>query len=163
LKTRQFWIALLTILIIIVISIGNYQRWWDLRFPVGPFSFTHWLGWFGAGFIATFAPLYSYIKHHTKDFSKTLLTLHVFGNLVSYLLVSIHFTQQAGRPAEFAAVHSTGLTLYIVVTAMVLTGFFQRFGIMKKLAKSWRFIHVSLTLSIYVVLAAHILQFFDIL
>jgi hypothetical protein len=161
LRNRQFWLALLIILLTIFVSVGNFEHWWNLRYSIGPFSLPHWLGWFGAGYIVIFAPLYAYIKRHTKGFSKPLLNLHLFGNLISFFLISVHFSQQASRPPEFASVHSTGLILYSVVSIMVLSGFFQRFGIFKKLLKSWRFIHISLTLTIYFVLSAHILQFFN--
>jgi hypothetical protein len=163
LKNRQFWLALLLLLIIAVISVGNYQRWWDWRFPVGPFTSTHWLAWLGAGYIAVFTPLYSYLRRHTAGSLKNLLTTHVFGNLVAFLFIAIHYTQQMGRPPEFGAVHSTGLILFIIVTIMVVTGFLQRFGIIHSLIKSWRFIHVSLSLSFYIILIVHVLQFFEIL
>jgi hypothetical protein len=162
LKNRQFWLALLLLLIIAVISVGNYQRWWDWRFPVGPFASTHWLVWLGAGYIAVFTPLYAYLRRHTSGSLKNLLTIHVFGNLVAFLFIAIHYTQQAGRPPEFGAVHSTGLILFIIVTIMVVTGFLQRFGIIRSLIRSWRFIHVSLSLSFYIVLIVHVLQFFQI-
>ena len=161
-KSRQFWIALLLFLIIIFIGVGNFLRWWDLRVPAGPISSTHWLGVIGAGYLAIFTPIYSYIKRHTEGFFKKLLAFHVFGNMLAFLLITVHYTQQAGRPAEFEAVHSTGLILFIIVTIMVLTGFLQRFRIIQSLMKSWRFIHVSLSLSFYIVLLIHVLQFFDI-
>lgn len=150
------------LLVIIVVSIGNYQRWWDWRFPLGPYSFTHWLGWFGAGYVAIITPLYSYLKRHSRGKYGTLFKVHVFGNLIAFFLISIHYTQQAGRPSGFEAPHSTGLTLFIIVAIMVLTGFLLRFGLISRLLKPWRFIHVSLSLSFYIVLIIHILQFFDI-
>lgn len=162
-KRRHLWLASLILIIIILISTGNYLRWWNWRFPVGPFSSTHWLGIIGATYIAIITPLYAYIKRHTTGLSGSLLSLHVFGNLLAFLLVSVHYTQQAGRPAEFAAVHSTGLILYIVLSIMIITGFLQRFGIIHTLAKSWRFIHVSLSLSFYIIVITHVLQFLDIL
>lgn len=161
-KSRQFWIASILLLIIIVIGVGNLLRWWDWRVSAGPISSTHWAGVIGAGYLAIVTPIYSYIKRHAQVFLKKLLAFHVFGNLLAFLLVTIHYTQQAGRPAEFEAVHSTGLILFIVVAVMVLTGFLQRFRIIPSLMKSWRFIHVSLSLSFYIVLITHVLQFFDI-
>jgi hypothetical protein len=151
------------LLVILVISIGNYQRWWDWRFPLGPFSSTHWLVWIGAGYLAVFTPVYAYLKRRRTESYSTLMKVHVFGNLLAFFLISIHYTQQTGRPAEFAADQSTGLVLFILVTTMVLTGFAQRFNIIRRLVRQWRFIHVSLSISFYIVLVIHVLQFFNVL
>ncbi|MFO8011547.1 MAG: hypothetical protein R6U89_12205 [Dehalococcoidia bacterium] len=162
LTSGQFWIALILLVITAVISVGNYQRWWDWYFDLGYFSFTHWLVLFGAGYIAASTPVYLYLKRYRKTNFRILLKVHVFGNLIAFSLISIHFTQQAGRPSQFAPVHSTGLILYIFAGAMVMTGFLQRFGLFSRLRKPWRFIHTSLILSFYIVLIIHILQFYGI-
>ena len=162
-RNRQFQVAALMLLIIIIVTIGTHQRWWDLRFALGPLSFTHWLAIIGAGQIAIFLPIYSYVKRHTKRLPKTFLTMHVFGNLLAFLLVSIHFAQQSGRPPEFAADHRTGLILYTILAISVATGFLRRFGIIRSLMRTWVFVHVSMILSFYIVLIVHILQYFAIL
>ena len=162
-RNRQFWLAALILAAVVVLTIGTYQRWWDLRFPVGPFASTHWAVWVGTAYIAIFTPVYSYLKRRTARYSKRLLTAHVFGNLLAFLLISVHFAQQAGRPPQAEPIHSTGLILYIIVTAMVLTGFFQRFGIARSMVRTWRFIHVGLSLSFYLVLVVHVLQYFGLL
>lgn len=165
LKSRQFWLALLILLLTITASIGTYQRWWAfLLFRIGPFSFGHWLGWVGAAFIALFNPLYSYLKRHAKKISqKKLFMTHIFGNLSAYFLISVHFAQQESRPSEFEAVHSTGLVLFITVTTLIVTGFFQRFGVFRSQLKTWKFIHTSLILTFYMVVITHILQFYGFL
>ncbi len=163
LKNKQFWLAVLVLIIVGFIAYANYNRWWDWRYDAGPFTTTHWLGWIGAGYLAIFNPVYSYIKRHTSGRRAGLLSLHVFSNLAAFLLVTVHYTQQTGRPAEFAAVHSTGLVLYIIVASIVITGFLRRFVVIRGLLSTWRFVHVSLTLSLYIVLIIHILQFYDLL
>lgn len=157
-KSGQFYIALVLVLANIILSIGNYLRWWDLHFYVGPLYFHHWLSFTGAGYIAIFTPIYSIMKRRSPKHFGTLLNIHVFGNLTAFLLISIHFTQQIGRPAQFAPTLGTGIALYIIVAIMVVTGFMQRFQLVGSFLRSWRFIHVSLSLSFYIVVVIHILH-----
>ena len=157
-RDRQFCLASVLIMVIIVLSVGNYLRWWDLHFRVGPFYFHHWLGWAGALYIAIFTPIYSTMKRRSPSRLGTLLNIHVFGNLIAFLFISIHFTQQIGRPAEFAPTLGTGIVLYVIMATMVVTGMMQRFRLASRQIRSWRFIHVSLSLSFYIVLVVHILH-----
>jgi hypothetical protein len=157
-KSSQFYIAIILVLAIITVSIGNYLRWWNLNFYVGPEYFHHWLVFIGAGYIALFTPVYSIIKRRFPEHFGTLLNIHVFGNLVAFLFISIHFTQQMGRPAQFAPTLGTGLALYTIVAIMVITGFVQRFQLVGSFLRSWRFIHVSLSLSFYIVVIIHMLH-----
>lgn len=94
------------------------------------------------------------MKHRYPGSYRTLFKIHVFGNLIAFLFISMHFTQHISRPILLG----TGLALYIIVAAMVMTGLMQRFRLAKDFLKSWRFIHVSLSLSYYIVLAVHILR-----
>jgi hypothetical protein len=157
-KSGQFYLALLLVIAIVVLSVGNYSRWWDLHFYVGPLNFHHWLTFIGAGFIAIFTPIYAIMKRRSPKHFRTLLNIHVFGNLVAFLLISIHFTQQMGRPAEFAPTLGTGIALYILVAIMVVTGLMQRFHLIRRFLKTWRFVHVGLSLSFYIVVVIHILH-----
>ena len=157
-KSSQFYIAIVMVLAIITLSMGNYLRWWNLNFYVGPEYFHHWLVLIGAGYIALSTPMYSIMKRRSPEHFGTLLKIHVFGNLVAFLFISIHFTQQMGRPAQFAPTLGTGLALYIIVAIMVITGFVQRFKLAGSFLRSWRFIHVSLSLSFYIVVIIHMLH-----
>jgi hypothetical protein len=157
-RGNKFYIAVALVLAIIALSIGNYLRWWDLHFYVGPLYFHHWLSFTGAGYIAIFTPIYSIIKRRSPWRFRTLLNIHVFGNLVAFLLISIHFTQQIGRPAQFAPTLGTGIALYTIVAIMVITGFVQRFKLVGSSLKSWRFVHASLSLSFYIVVIIHVLH-----
>lgn len=154
----QLYIVVLLILAIVILSIGNYLHWLDLHFYVGPLYFHHWLSFTGAGYIAIFTPIYSIMKRRSPGQFRTLLSIHVLGNLIAFLLISIHFTQQMGRPAEFAPTLGTGITLYIIVAIMVLTGLMQRYRLVDRFLRTWRFVHVSLSLSFYIVITIHILH-----
>ncbi|MBE0431119.1 MAG: hypothetical protein IBX67_04760 [Dehalococcoidia bacterium] len=154
----QFWLASLLIIAIIILSIGNYSRWWDIHSYVGPLHVHHWLSFIGAGYIAVFTPIYALAKRHSPQRFGTLLKIHVFGNLVAFLLISMHFTQHMGRPPQFAPTPGTGLTLYIIVALMVITGYMQRFRLAGRFSRTWRFVHVSLSVSFYIVLIVHVLH-----
>ncbi|MDH5419374.1 MAG: hypothetical protein OEX06_03485, partial [Candidatus Bathyarchaeota archaeon] len=52
----------------------------------------------------------------------------------------------------------TGVTLVAAVILLVSTGFFQRFLIGRRLRRYWRFIHVSVTMSFYLIILVHILH-----
>lgn len=156
-KSCQFWIALFLAAAIVVISLGTYLRWWDMVFTLGPYLFPHWLGWIGAGYIAIVTPIYSVRKRRFPKSFKTLIKIHVFGNLLAFLLISIHFSYHLGRPPEIAPILGTGLALFIIVGIMAVTGFLQRFRLAGRFLKQMRFIHISLSLSLYIVVIIHVL------
>jgi hypothetical protein len=164
-KDLNLWAAIAIILITAYLSIATFLRWFNLRFQVGPFSFTHWLGWIGALFIAVYTPIYYVLKRRKPRLVKSLVKLHVFGNLLAAMLISIHYAQQMGRPAQFYPELGTGLALYIVIFILVATGFLHRFRILDKLGRyrlflphQNRFLHIAITLTFYVVIIIHALR-----
>ena len=164
LKDLNFLIALTIILVTTILSIATFYRWFQLRFQVGPFSFTHWLGWIGALFIAFYTPIYYVLKRRNPKRIKTLIKIHVFGNLLAVMLISIHYAQQMGRPAQFYPELGTGLTLYIVMFILVATSFLHRFGMLEKLGRyriilphQNRFLHIAI-LTFYTVIIVHALR-----
>jgi len=164
-KDPNFWAAFTIILVTTILSMATFFRWIQLRFQVGPFYFTHWLGWIGALFIAFYTPIYYILKRRNPRLIKTLVKIHVFGNLLAVMLISIHYAQQMGRPAQFYPELGTGLTLYIVMFILVVTGFLHRFGILDKLGRyriflphQNRFLHIAITLTFYIVIIVHALR-----
>jgi uncharacterized membrane protein YidH (DUF202 family) len=159
LRDVEFWIAAAIILLTIPLSVATYFRWFQLNFFVGQFRFTHWLGWIGTLFIAFFTPTYYVLKRRYPKTLRTLIKIHVSGSLISFLLISIHYAQQVGRPPRFFPDLGTGLVLYIVMPLLVASGFLHRFKIVKSIKPHLnRFSHVSITLSFYIVILVHILQ-----
>ena len=165
LKDPNFWGALTLILITTILSIATFFRWVQLRFQVGPFYFTHWLGWIGALFIAFYTPVYYVLKRRNPRRIKTLIKIHVYGNLLAVMLISIHYAQQMGRPAQFYPDLGTGLVLYIVMFILVATGFLHRFGMLDRLGRyriflphQNRYLHVAITLTFYIVVVVHALR-----
>jgi len=167
LRDATFWSALLIVLVTIYLMVATYLRWIRLHFTVdlflASFYLHHWFGLIGTLFIALFIPTYYILKRRYAKRFRTLLKLHVFGNLLAFLLVSIHFAQQISRPPQFYPDLGTGIVLYPTMIILVVTGFFQRFQIAKRLGKSWRFIHISMAVTFYTVILIHILHGLEIL
>jgi hypothetical protein len=157
-KKAEFLLASFLFVVIIVFSISNYSRWWNLDFYVGPLYFHHWLSFIGGGYIAIFTPVFFIMKRRFPQQYSKLIKIHVFSNLIAFLFISMHFTQHMGEPPEFAPTLGTGITLYIIIALMVITGYINRFQLARKFSKTWRFIHVSLIVSFYIVIVIHVLH-----
>ena len=158
-KDFNFWSGLLLFIITIYLSMATYFRWLNIRFRIGPYFFTHWLSWIGTLFIAFFTLTYYIIKRRRPKLLKILITIHMYGNLLSFMFISTHFFQQISRPPQFYPDLGTGVALYIVTLILVTTGFFHRFQILRSLVPHQnRFLHISITTAFYVVILIHILQ-----
>jgi hypothetical protein len=152
------YIALLLVIITPILMFMVYTRFLNLHIYVGPFYIHHWLSLTGTLFIALFTPYYVYAKRQNPLKLKTLLKIHVFGNLIAVMFVSIHFTQQISRPAQFYPDLGTGIVLYASLILLVLTGFLLRFRIAKTYGKTTRFLHASVTVAFYLIIVVHILH-----
>lgn len=158
-RDLEFWSASALILVTVLLMIGAYLRWFQLSFFVGAFRFSHWLAWIGTSYIAIVVPAYYFLKRRYPKTLRALVRIHVFGNLLAFMLISVHFAQQIGRPRQFYPDLGTGLALYIVMLLLTSTGFFQRFKIVQSLRPHLnRFTHISITLSFYTIIGIHILQ-----
>ena len=163
-KESEFWLATIVILITIALAIIVYLRFFNLNFFVGPYRLTHWFVWIGTFFIAIYSPIYYAVKRKYPGRIRSLLRVHVFGNLFSFMLITIHFAQQISRPAAFFPDLSTGLVLYIVMPILVATGYLHRFQVFKNMKPHTnRFLHVSLTLAFYITILVHVLQGINII
>jgi hypothetical protein len=158
LRDVYFWSGLLILLATLYFSLASYHRWLNFRFTIGGEPFHHWLSWTGTLFIAFFTPAYYILKRQTPNRVGTLIGIHVLGNLLAFMFVSVHFAHQLGRPAQFFPKLGTGVALVAAVILLVSTGFFQRFLIGSRLRRYWRFIHVSVTMSFYLIILVHILH-----
>lgn len=158
-RDLHFWLAFMIILVTVYLMVATYLDWFQLNFFVGSFRFPHWLVWIGTLYIAFFTPTYYVLKRRYPKRLKALVKIHVFGNLFAFLLISVHFAQQIGRPPQFFPDLGTGLALYLVMLVLTATGFFHRFQIVRSLRPHFnRFMHVSVTMSFYIIIGIHILQ-----
>lgn len=160
----EFLISTVILITTALLSAMIYLRIYDLNFFVGQFRFTHWLTWIGTTFIAVYSPTYFILKRKIPGKTRTLLRIHIYGNLLSFTLITIHFAQQISRPQAFFPDLSTGLLLYIVMPILVLSGYFHRFRVIKAInPHSNRYLHISLTLTFYLTIFVHILQGLNII
>ena len=140
-----------------------YSDWLNLSFRVSGLFFTHWLSLAGTLFISIYTPIYYILKRKYPVQGKKLLALHVFGNLFAFLLISLHFAGQVGRPVQFFPEGRTGVALYIITLITVASGIIHRWGLFSivekvQASKRTRFVHVALSLSFYIVMVVHVLH-----
>jgi hypothetical protein len=147
----------------IVFSVVAYVLWNSFNFFFGPFFFIHWLGLGSTVFIAVFIPFYYILKRKRPQNRKILLRIHVFGNLFSFFLISIHFAQNIGRLANYYPKIEDGIVLFLVLTIIVVTGFLERFQPAKKWVKYTKFVHRYIIVIFYVIIFIHTLQGLNII
>jgi hypothetical protein len=94
---------------------------------------------------------------------RLFLGIHVLGNLTAYLLITIHFASQISRSPKYYPDLGTGIALYIFMITLVTTGFLQRFALLTKMRKTWRFLHTSSVFGLFVIIGIHILHGLGIL
>jgi hypothetical protein len=158
LKDAYFWATITIIIATISLSTATYLRLLNLGFTVGNFRFNVWLSWTGVLFVAIYTPIYHILKSRFPNKAKTLLGIHVIGNLLAFMLISIHFAHQIGRSIEFYPDLGTGVVLYLVMLIMVSTGIIQRFQLAPSQGKRLKFLHLSVAISFYLVIFVHILH-----
>jgi hypothetical protein len=135
------------------------------RFPFVQVSFlgvthslTHWMGWGGALYIAFSSPIQPLVKRKAPRHLRTGLSIHMIGNSLAFLLVSIHFAQQLTRPPSSYPDLGTGIALYAATTLLVATGILLYSGMTKKFVKPLHFLHPAFALAFYLIVIVHILH-----
>ncbi|MCW4035464.1 MAG: hypothetical protein NWF03_08890 [Candidatus Bathyarchaeota archaeon] len=159
----EFWVTLILLTLTVAISAVAYNRWYSLSVFVGPYLFIHWIGLIGTVFITVFTPIYYILNRKRPKSRRTLLKLHVYGNLVSYLLVSVHFAQHLGRLSSFVSNLGEGTVLFVVLTTITATGIMERFQIAKSQQKTVKLVHHYAVIVFYAVVLLHTLQGFNII
>jgi len=162
-KNVSLSLALLIVAVTIILMIAVYFRVFRLHVLIGEFNIHHWFSWTGTLFMAFFTPAYYLLKRRYPQKIKNLLMAHVFGNLLSVMFVSIHFTQEISRPPQSFPELGTGIVLYPAMILLTLTGFFLRFHAAKNLTRYWRFIHTSVAVSFYLIILVHVLHGLEII
>ena len=154
----EFWVALLVVVVTALLMVTTYLHWINISFLVGPLRFSHWLAIIGTIYIAIATPAFVILKRYNPQKYKGLLRYHIFGNLLFFSLISIHFASQLGRSAAFYPTLGTGLALYIALTLEVISGFAERFPVIKRInRKTNQFVHASLVMVFYLVIIFHVL------
>ena len=159
LKNKEFWAALSVIIASICLMIMVNLHWIRFVDPIGPFRVMHWFVWIGTLYIAFVVPTIAILKKRFPNRYMTLFRVHVFGNLLAFVLVSLHFASQISRSPTAYPQLGTGLALYIIMILLVATGFTHRFQLLPQIKSQTRkFIHVGLTFSFYIIIGIHILH-----
>ena len=158
----SFYVSLILIFVTVFMMFAVFFDWIQLHVSIGPYYIHHWLSWTGTVFVAVFTPIYYWMKRNKPASLRNLLKIHVFGNLLSFLFVSIHFTQQISRPAQFYPHLGTGIVLYPTMLLLVATGFVTRF-LSYKNKSNLLFFHRAVTFTFYLVIIVHILHGIEII
>ena len=159
----DFWASLVILIFAVIFSVIAYVYWFELLFFVDSLFFVHWLGLGATIFIAVFVPIYYILKRNKPRKIKTLLRIHVIGNLLGFLLVSVHFSQNIGRLAGFYPRLSDGFLLFLVMAVIVVTGVIERFAWKPKLVRYTKPIHRYTVAVFYLIVIVHTLQGFNII
>jgi hypothetical protein len=160
-KRSESILALFLVLVALILIALIYLDWINVGFLVGPYRFHHWAVLFGAFYLAVVTPVFALLKRSKPNSLKTLFRIHVFGNLLAFLLISVHFAGQLSRPIEYYPDLGSGVGLYSAMAVLVFSGFFLRFrltGSGKR--KIVRLVHVLAVVSFYLVIGLHALHGF---
>jgi len=90
-KDSEFLLALLFVIVTAFFMVAAFLHWINASFFVGPLRFSHWLAIIGTSYIAIGTPAFVVFKRYYPEKYKGLLRYHIFGNLLFFSLVSIHF------------------------------------------------------------------------
>ena len=163
-KDSEFLIALSIVILTALFMLVTFFHLLNLTFFVGPLRFTHWLAIIGTSYIAIDTPAFVVLKRYYPEKFKGLLRYHIFGNLLFFSLISIHFAGQLGRSVAFFPTLGTGLAIYIAMTLEVVSGFAERFPLIRQIDhKTNQFVHASLVMVFFLVIIFHVLTALGIL
>jgi hypothetical protein len=161
LKRFGLTVALFMVLISLILMIIIYFDLISVGFVLGSYRFHHWSVIIGSFYVAIISPFFSILKRSKPESLRNLFRVHVFGNLLAFLLVSVHFAGQLSRPLEFYPDLGSGIGLYSAMSLLVFTGFFLRFGLLSSNSRRFvRVIHVLSVFSFYLVIVVHALHGF---
>jgi hypothetical protein len=163
-RNWEFWISAIIIALTIFLMIAYYNRWFSFADRVGPFRLIHYIAFAGTLYIAFGVILFAAVRRRNPEKYNLLLKTHSLGNLFAFMLISLHFAGQVGRPANFYPDFGTGLALYIGMVATVGTGLALRFTLSRRISpKTNRFVHVALAFAFYLIIGIHILHGLNII
>lgn len=162
-KNKEFWFSLLLLFLTVILSVFSFFNWNDLLFFVSSIFFIHWLGLISTFFIAVLVPIYYVLKRKRPQFIKKLIKIHVFGNLISFLFISIHFSQNTGRLSGSYFKLEDGFILFFFLSLLVATGILERFENNRKIVRYTKPIHRYGVFIFYLIALIHTLQGFNII
>ncbi len=157
-------LALLLVLFSLVLMVAIYFDFINVSFAVEAYRLHHWSAILGSFYVAVITPFFAVLKRSKPESLRALFRIHVFGNLIVFLLVSVHFAGQISRSLEHYPDLGSGVGLYGAMSLLVVTGFFLRFGLVAGGSRKFlRVIHVLAVASFYLVIVYHALHGFGII
>jgi hypothetical protein len=162
-KSLELWSSITILVVTFFVSLVLYIQWYSLTIFVGPYLISHWLSLTGITIILLVVPIHYVLKRKSPQHCKTLLQIHVFGNLFAFLLISTHFAQNIGRLAAIFPYLDTGVVTFPILCITVATGFFERFRTSRKLVSYVKIIHRYLTVIFFLIILFHVLHGFNII
>ncbi len=158
-REKDLWAIASIIPATAVLMIAEILRWIRFGFLVGPFRFTHWFTLIGTIYIAFAVPTIAFSKKRFPKRHRSLYKVHIFGNLLAFLLISLHFAGQISRPAESYPEFGTGLVLYLAMVLLVGTGILQRTNLLSSIKpQTYRFLHTGSAVVFYLTIVVHMLH-----
>ena len=161
-KLLLIFASLLVMVTLIVVATIFLGVWRVPYYQIEVFGISnsaiHWIGWIGTLYIAVATPFYPLIKRKYPLHVNQILNIHVLGNLLGVLVVSIHFANQVTRPASNYPDLGTGIVLYATTLLLLATGMVMVSGMGRKFFKQIRFLHPAYAITFYTVIVMHILQ-----
>jgi hypothetical protein len=147
----------LIVLAVILAYFTDFEKTNITKFVlVDSLTITHLASYIGGFWIAIFTPIYQVLKRRSPQHFKSMLNVHVLGNLLAFVLITTHLTHR-----EINSVFlGSGTALYIALVSMVVTGIIQRFNLLKSIRKQVKFVHVSMTTAFYLILIVHVIGTF---
>ena len=162
-RRTSFWVALAIMLVTAVSVVLVLLRMVRVPFMMVDVlgvrnSLVHWAGWVGAITILLVTASYIHRKRVLRTPSAGILRLHAFGNLLGFLLISIHFSHEVTRsPANYPDL-GTGVVQYAAVIMLVSTGFTAFFAVRPAWAAYYRFLHPAVALTLLMTIVLHIIH-----
>jgi len=158
-KDKDLWIATAILVITIAAMLAIILNFVGIGFFVEPFRLNHWFVWIGTIYIAFAVPIIARIKKRRPQQYGLLDKTHIFGNLLAFMLISLHFASQISRPAEAYPDLGTGLVLYAAMVLLVGTGILEKFRLTPSVKLgSYRFLHIGAAIAFYLIIIVHILH-----
>lgn len=119
-------------------------------------TITHLASYVGGFWIAIFTPIYFVLKRRSPRHLKSMLKIHVLGNLLAFALITTHYAHREVNSVFLG----TGIVLYIALISLVVTGIIQRFNFLRGFRNQIGFVHTSMTTAFYLILIIHIIGTF---
>ena len=156
LKYLSIWLSFAAVAAGLGLAVLSYLHFLTLGYMLGPFQLNHWAGWLSTGFITIYAPLFINLKKRNPEIYRKLIKVHEIGFIAAFILVSLHIGWQVRRvfPPELG----TGITLYISLLVLVVTGIMQRNQILATRMRTLRLVHLSMVINFFLMIVFHVIR-----